>query len=109
MHADQFKGRWMQLKGTLKQQWGKFKENDLRENDGSYDKIIGLLQQRYGGTCVSLVRERYGERKEELMKWAVQWQQRSLPVAAKDMTRRGEIVKKIWIAEHGHISLKEKA
>ena len=106
MNTDQLKGKWMQFKGKLKQQWGKFMENDLQENEGNYDKIIGMLQERYGGNCVSLVRERYGENKDELMKWADQWQQRTQPETAKQKTRRGEVIKKIWIAEYGHMSLK---
>ena len=77
MSADQLKGKWMQFKGELKQQWGKFVDNDLQQIEGSFDKIIGMLQERYGDNCVSLVRERYGEKKEELMKWADQWRQRS--------------------------------
>jgi hyperosmotically inducible protein len=80
----------------------------LQENEGSYDKIIGMLQERYGGNYVSLVRERYGENKDELMKWADQWQQRTQPETAKEKTRRGEVIKKIWITENGHMSLKEK-
>jgi uncharacterized protein YjbJ (UPF0337 family) len=103
MNADQLKGKWKQFKGERKQQWGKFMDNDLQQTEGRYDKIIGLLQERYGGNCVSLVRERYSETKDELMKWADQWQQRAQPEAAMDMTRRGEIIKKIWIAEYGHI------
>ena len=87
MNADQLKGKWMQFKGELKQQWGKFIDNDLQQNEGSYDKILGMLQERYGGNCVSLVRVRYGEKKEELMKWADQWQQRSQPEATKEKTR----------------------
>jgi len=87
------------VRGKLKQQWGKFKENDLRENEGSYDKIIGMLRERYSGNCISLVRERYGENTEKLMKWADQWQQRSQPQVATGETRRGEVIKKIWIAE----------
>jgi uncharacterized protein YjbJ (UPF0337 family) len=106
MQADRLKGTWMRLKGTLKQQWGKFMKNDLQENERSYDKIIGMLQERYGRNCASLVRERYGEHKDELMKWADQWQQRSLPETKKEKTRRGEVIKKIWITEYGHISLK---
>jgi uncharacterized protein YjbJ (UPF0337 family) len=106
MHADQLKGTWMEVKGKLKQQWGTFMKHDLQENERSYDKIIGMLQERYGGNCAGLVRERYDGNKDELMKWADQWQQRAQPEAAMDMTRRGEIIKKIWIAEYGHISLK---
>jgi uncharacterized protein YjbJ (UPF0337 family) len=98
MNADQFKGKWMQFKGERKQQWGKFMENDLQQTEGSYDKIIGLLQERYGGNCVSLVRERYGEKKDELMKWADERQQRSQPEGTNEMTRRGEVIKKLLIA-----------
>ena len=77
----------MQLKGQVKKQWGEFVENDLQQIEGSFDKIIGMLQERYGGNCVSLARERYGEKKEELMKWADQWQQLSQLEATKEKTR----------------------
>jgi uncharacterized protein YjbJ (UPF0337 family) len=60
MNADQLKGKWMQFKGDLKQQWGKFTDNDLQQIGGSFDKILGMLQERYGGNCFSLVRGRYG-------------------------------------------------
>jgi uncharacterized protein YjbJ (UPF0337 family) len=99
MNADQLKGKWKQFKGELKQQWGKFTDNDLQQIEGSYDKIICMLQERYGGNCVSLVRERYGEKKDELMKLADRWQRRSQPEATKEKTCREEIIKKIWITE----------
>lgn len=95
MNAGQLKGNWMQFKGELKQLWGTFIDNDLQQNEGSYDKIIGVLQERYDGNCVSLVRERYGEKNDELMKWADRWQQRFQPVATEEKTRRGEVIKKI--------------
>ena len=99
MNADQLKGKWIQFKGELQQRWGKFIDNDLQQNEGNYDKILGMLQERYGGNCVSLVRERYGERKEELMKWADQWQQRFQSEATKEKTRGEEIIQKRWITE----------
>jgi uncharacterized protein YjbJ (UPF0337 family) len=99
MNTDQFNGKWMQFKGELKQRWGRFIDSDLQQIEGSYDKIIGMLQERYGGNCASLVREHYGNKRHELMKWANQWQQRSQPVATKEKTRRGEVIKRIWIAE----------
>ena len=108
MQADLLKGTWMQLKGKLKKQWGKFMKYDLQENEWGYDKIIGMLQERFGGHCASLARERYGESKDELMKWADQWRQRAQPETTMDITRRGEIIKKILIAEYDHISPKDK-
>jgi uncharacterized protein YjbJ (UPF0337 family) len=65
MNADQFKGKWTQFKGELKQQQGKFTDDDLQLIEGSYDKFVGKVQ------------ERYGDKKDELMKWADQWHQKS--------------------------------
>jgi len=87
MNAYQLKGKWTQFKGDLKEQWGKFINDDLQQNEGSYDKILGMLQERYGGNCVSLVRERHSEKKNELICLAGQWQQRSQPEATKEKTR----------------------
>jgi uncharacterized protein YjbJ (UPF0337 family) len=87
MNADQLKGIWMQFRGELKQQWGKFTNDDLQRIEGSFDMILGQLQERYGENCVTLVQEYYGEKKEELMKRADQWQQRFQPEATKEKTR----------------------
>ena len=106
MNADQLKGKLMQFKGELKQQWGKFFDNDLQQLEGNFDKILGMLQERYGSNCVNLVREQYGEKKAELIKWAEQWQQRSPSEATKENTRREEIIKKGWISAYGHVSAK---
>ena len=69
MNADQLKGKWMQFKGELKQQYGKFTFDDLQQIEGNYDKFVGKAQARYG------------DRKDELMKWADQWQQQLPPKA----------------------------
>lgn len=79
MHADQLNGKWVQFKGKLKQQWDKFMGNDLQEDERSYDKIIGMLQEPYASYCASLARGRFGENKDEPMKWGDQRQQRSQP------------------------------
>jgi uncharacterized protein YjbJ (UPF0337 family) len=74
MNADQFKGKWMQFKGELKNQYGKFTDDDLRQIEGNHDKFVGKVQ------------ERYGDKKDELMKWADQWHQLSQPEATKQKT-----------------------
>jgi len=48
MNADIFKGKWMQLKGTVKEQWGKLTDDDLNRVSGSLDRLIGTVQERYG-------------------------------------------------------------
>ena len=48
MNWDQIEGKWRQVKGSLKLQWGKLTENDLNVIAGQRDKLIGKLQERYG-------------------------------------------------------------
>lgn len=48
MNADQIKGNWKQLKGKVKQQWGKLTDDDLTYIDGQRDQLLGKLQERYG-------------------------------------------------------------
>jgi uncharacterized protein YjbJ (UPF0337 family) len=74
MNAEQLKGQWTQFKGELKQQWGKFTDADLLQIEGNYDKFIGKVQ------------ELYGEKKDELMKWADKWHEKPAPAAAADKT-----------------------
>ena len=83
---DQLRGKWLQFKGEVKKQWGKLIDDDLRQIEGNYEKVIGILQQRYGGDCVRLVRERYAGEKHELIQWVDRWQQRSQPEVAKEKT-----------------------
>lgn len=87
MNADQLKGIWMQFRGELKERWGKFTNDDLQRIEGSFDKILGQLQERYGENCVTVVQEYYAEKKEELMKRADQWHQRSQLYSMKEKTR----------------------
>ena len=42
------KGKWKQVKGNVKQQWGKLTDDEVDRLDGSQDKLIGLVQERYG-------------------------------------------------------------
>ena len=36
------------MKGELKQQWGNLTDDDLARIDGDRDKLLGVLQERYG-------------------------------------------------------------
>lgn len=48
MNWDQIAGNWKQLKGNVKQQWGKLTDDDLTVAEGSRDKLVGRVQERYG-------------------------------------------------------------
>ncbi len=48
MNKDILTGRWNQLKGNIKQQWGDLTDNDVARIEGDYDEFVGVLQERYG-------------------------------------------------------------
>ncbi|MFZ4661932.1 MAG: CsbD family protein [Caldilineaceae bacterium] len=50
MNSDILKGKWNQVKGSIKQQWGDLTDNDIARIEGNYDEFVGVLQERYGYT-----------------------------------------------------------
>jgi uncharacterized protein YjbJ (UPF0337 family) len=48
MNSDVFKGKWHQLKGEVKSQWGKLTDDDLDRVEGDAETLIGRVQERYG-------------------------------------------------------------
>jgi uncharacterized protein YjbJ (UPF0337 family) len=48
MSQDVLKGQWMQISGRLKEWWGDLTDDDVKRIDGSKDRLIGVLQERYG-------------------------------------------------------------
>ena len=48
MNDDIMAGMWKQLKGQVKQQWGRLTDDDLDKIAGRRDEVIGLIQERYG-------------------------------------------------------------
>jgi uncharacterized protein YjbJ (UPF0337 family) len=57
MNSDQFEGKWKQLKGSLKQRWGKLTDDDITTLSGKKDELVGRLQERYGITREQAQRE----------------------------------------------------
>jgi uncharacterized protein YjbJ (UPF0337 family) len=48
MDPDQIRGKWNQIKGAVKQKWGKLTDDDFLVAEGNLDELIGKIQQRYG-------------------------------------------------------------
>ncbi len=48
MNQDILEGKWKQLKGRVKQTWGKLTEDDLDRLSGNRDELVGVVQERYG-------------------------------------------------------------
>lgn len=48
MNEDIIQGKWKQLKGHMKRQWGKLTDDDLDVAEGNRDYLIGRIQERTG-------------------------------------------------------------
>lgn len=48
MNSDTISGNWKQMKGKMKEQWGKLTDDDLKIIEGKKDQLVGRIQERYG-------------------------------------------------------------
>jgi len=48
MNEDTLKGQWTQLKGRVREQWGKLTNDDLDQIQGKSEQLVGKIQERYG-------------------------------------------------------------
>ncbi|MHC1762213.1 MAG: CsbD family protein [Negativicutes bacterium] len=48
MNEDILKGKWHEVRGSVKTKWGKLTDDDLTAISGQTEKLLGLLQTRYG-------------------------------------------------------------
>ena len=62
MNWDQIQGQWKQMKGGIKERFGKLTDDDLQMIEGQRDKLVGKIQERYG-----IAREEAQKRADE---WA---------------------------------------
>jgi uncharacterized protein YjbJ (UPF0337 family) len=48
MNNDRAAGVWHQVKGKVKEKWGKLTDDDLKQLEGHGEQLAGKLQERYG-------------------------------------------------------------
>jgi uncharacterized protein YjbJ (UPF0337 family) len=48
MNWDRIEGNWKQIKGIVKENWGKLTDDDVDVVAGRQDQLIGKIQERYG-------------------------------------------------------------
>jgi uncharacterized protein YjbJ (UPF0337 family) len=48
MDWNRVEGNWKQIKGQIKEKWGKLTDDDLNVINGKRDQLEGKIQERYG-------------------------------------------------------------
>ena len=48
MNEDILKGKWHEIKGDVKKTWGKLTDDDMMVINGESEKLLGILQTKYG-------------------------------------------------------------
>lgn len=48
MNQDITEGKWKQLKGRIKEQWGKLTDDEIDQIQGQRERWAGIMQEKYG-------------------------------------------------------------
>ena len=48
MNWNEIQGKWTEMKGRVRERWGRLTDDDLDVIAGRRDQLIGTLQKRYG-------------------------------------------------------------
>mgnify|MGYP005849556041 CR=1 FL=1 len=48
MRKEELLGRWNQVRGKVRQRWGKLTEDELNQVQGNWDMLVGKIQEKYG-------------------------------------------------------------
>ena len=63
MHEDEMKGKFDQVKGKIKETWGRLTDDEIALANGKMDQFLGKVQEKYG-----LAREDAEKRYKEILK-----------------------------------------
>ena len=50
MNRDTLEGQWTQIKGKVREHWGKLTDDEIDQMQGNAEQLIGKVQERYGRT-----------------------------------------------------------
>ena len=79
MNQDTISGKWKELKGEIRNQWGKLTDDELESTKGNMGAIQGLIQQRYGDAKesssdkLSNIFSRFGVQADQKTEQAKEW------------------------------------
>jgi uncharacterized protein YjbJ (UPF0337 family) len=78
MNQDRISGQWKQVKGKIKEQWGRLTDDDLDVIAGKREQLLGRIQQRHGLA------------KDEAQKQVREFEQRNPDVSLDDTPSRNQ-------------------
>jgi uncharacterized protein YjbJ (UPF0337 family) len=55
MNWDEVVGTWKQIKGKVKEQWGRLTDNELMAIVAKRDQLVGILKHKYGGELLPVL------------------------------------------------------
>lgn len=50
LNQEQFEGKWKEIKGGIRNLWGRITDDELEQMKGNIDEVTGLVEERYGET-----------------------------------------------------------
>lgn len=50
LNQEQFNGKWTEIKGGLRNLWGKLTDDELEQFNGNITEVTGLVERKYGET-----------------------------------------------------------
>jgi uncharacterized protein YjbJ (UPF0337 family) len=48
MNEDTMAGNWKELKGRIREQWGRLTDDELDQVEGKWEQLSGIVQKQYG-------------------------------------------------------------
>lgn len=50
MNRDILEGNWKMLRGRIREKWGDLTDDEIDQIAGKWDRLVGMLQAKYGYT-----------------------------------------------------------
>ena len=57
LNQDQINGKWTEIKGGVRNLWGKITDDELERVKGNLQSVSGIVQEKYGETKESISRK----------------------------------------------------
>ena len=54
LNQEQFNGKWDEIKGGMRNLWGKLTDDELEQSKGNLLSVSGIVQEKYGETKESI-------------------------------------------------------